>query len=355
MNPSIATRQQFILPLLTLLATITLSCQEDSVFEQSPAERSARAIRELRSELTRASEGWRVTYFPKTDSLIFSNRSELLQTHIYQGKYGVGGFCFWMNFDEEGTVNILADFDENSMKQVRKSEFEVRQNTFTQLSFTTYSYLHDKVNELFSASSDFLYLGKDAEGRLIFRTPSCIEPAREFMVFEKLSDGQVTADPLQKAYAHRLFFEEMKNPQLKIHRGDRVLFQSDYFLKNMNPGMSEENAHNRRWVKKVKEQRYWVFIQDKSLGEGRELYGLGSGYTGTEQGMTFHPGIRYNGQYIFYDFQKVGDKFVCELVNVYDPWIKKYRLTSKHLAPPHAEKEETGMIAEIWDEQINNP
>ena len=80
---------------------------------------------------------------------------------------------------------------------------------------------------------------------------------------------------------------------------------------------------------------------------GHKVKGLGSGYVGTADGLTFKPGIRYSETYIFYDFRREGERFVCELVKVVDPYSKKIHWVSKHLAPYG---EESGVIAEIRDE-----
>ncbi len=332
---------------LTALAT---SCSEKEAFDISPAERSSRSIEQLRSELLEAPCGWSVCYFPKTDSLLFSNPKALLDNG-YRYRYGVGGFCFQMKFDSEGKVSMLADYSENSIKEWKTSEYEIKQNSFTQLSFTTYNYLHENVNNLFSVSADFLYIGKDPDGRLIFRTPRYIEPAREYLVFERIGNEEEASGNMQASYENRLFFEKMVNPQLIIHRGDRVSFRSDMFLKNMEENWSEENAHNRRWVRKVLGQRYWLFVYDKSRGFGKSLNGLGSGYAGTARGLTFRSGIRYSDKQIFYDFRRIDDRFICEPVKVYDSLTRSYRMVSKHLAEEKDIIEEPGFIAEIWDEK----
>ena len=184
---------------LLILIAVCFSCKDENIFDSSPSERSAKHISELRKELTDAPHGWCVTYFPRTDSLLFTNVNEQITQFEYRNKYGYGGHCFFMKFADDGTVETIADYDEQSGKNSRKSEFEVSQNTFTQLSFTTYNYLHSLVNDQFAASSDFLYTGKDADGNLVFRTASYIEPAREYMVFTKLKSENSWAEDMYKA------------------------------------------------------------------------------------------------------------------------------------------------------------
>ena len=52
---------------------------------------------------------------------------------------------------------------------------------------------------------------------------------------------------------------------------------------------------------------------------------------------------------IFFDFQREGNRFVAELVSVYDPLLRHTRLVSKHL---HPKGEPTGLKAEIYDAPV---
>ncbi len=336
---------------LLILIAVCFSCKDENIFDSSPSERSAKHISELRKELTDAPHGWCVTYFPRTDSLLFTNVNEQITQFEYRNKYGYGGHCFFMKFADDGTVETIADYDEQSGKNSRKSEFEVSQNTFTQLSFTTYNYLHSLVNDQFAASSDFLYTGKDADGNLVFRTASYIEPAREYMVFTKLKSENSWAEDMYKAYANNLFFQEMKNPQLVIRKADRIYFRSDMQTRTIIDNR-DENSKQRKKQEEYQRYHLFLFAKDPYAPHGwpKEVVGLGSGYVGTTDGLTFRPGIRYSKNYTFYDFRREGNRFVCELVKVFDPYSKTERWISKHLAPGG---EVTGVIAEIWDKSDN--
>ncbi|MDD7448828.1 MAG: DUF4302 domain-containing protein [Phocaeicola sp.] len=337
---------------LLLLIVICCSCKEESIFDSSPSERNAKHIRELRKELTDAPHGWCVTYFPRTDSLLFTDVKAPISNYEYNNNYGYGGHCFFMKFSDDGTVETIADYDEASITNSHISEFEVSQNTFTQLSFTTYSYLHRLVNNQFVASSDFLYTGKDIDGNLVFRTASYIEPAREYIVFTRLKNEKSWAEGMRKVHENISFFQNMKNPQLVIRKASRIYFRSDMQTRSVIADSKDENARKRKEQEEY--QRYHLFLFAKNpyapQGWPKEVVGLGSGFVGTTMGLTFRPGIRYSNNYTFYDFRRDGDRFVCELVKVFDPYSKTERWVSKHLAP---NGEETGVIAEIWD-QFNN-
>lgn len=336
---------------LLILLTLCFSCKDENIFDLSPSERSAKHISELRKELIEAPYGWCVTYFPRTDSLLFTNVNEQIAQFKYRNKYGYGGHCFLMKFADDGTVETIADYDEQSGKNSRKSEFEVSQNTFTQLSFTTYNYLHSLVNNQFAAATDFLYTGKDADGNLVFRTASYIEPAREYIVFTKLKSENSWAEDIHKAYDNNRFFQEMKNPQLVIRKADRIYFRSDMQTRIIIDNR-DENSKKRKEQEAYQRYQLFLFAKDPYAPHGwpKEVVGLGSGYVGTVDGLTFRPGIRYSKNYTFYDFRREGNRFVCELVKVFDPYSKTERWVSKHLA---SGGEITGVIAEIWDKSDN--
>ena len=74
---------------LVLAALLLAACSsKDDVFDKSPSQRSSESITALKAELVNAPYGWRVLYFPKTDSLLFSNPSELISQHGFRGHYG---------------------------------------------------------------------------------------------------------------------------------------------------------------------------------------------------------------------------------------------------------------------------
>ncbi|GIM61564.1 hypothetical protein CAPN008_16140 [Capnocytophaga canis] len=332
-----------------------ISCKKEEPSEVSPSDRNLQNIKALRKELTEAPYGWKVLYFPKTDSLLFANKDEILEKDpLFRERYGYGGFYFLMKFDDKGTVQMRADYDSKSMVETKESEFEIKQNTFTQLSFTTFNYIHHLVNDRFSGNSDFMYAGRDFENNLVFKTASYIEPAREYVVFEKLKSPIDWEDKenqpetvLTTSYNNRKFFDRMKNPQVVIRKGSRIFFQSDMFVRT-NTGTPQYN----QFLREIIEKRYYLFSFNKKPDLinpriAKESTGLGSGYVGTEQGLTFRTGLRYTEKYIFRDFERRGDKFVCELVKVYDPILKREMYVSKHLYP---DGEPTYFIAEITDE-----
>ena len=91
--------------LIAIIATLFVACDADiDAFDRSPAQRNAESIAALKAELTAAEHGWRVLYFPRTDSLLFSNPSELIPQFGFRGRYGYGGHCFSMKFHADNTL-----------------------------------------------------------------------------------------------------------------------------------------------------------------------------------------------------------------------------------------------------------
>ena len=337
-----------------ILAMVILSgfcaCEDDEAFSLSPSERNEKSIAQLREELVSAPYGWKVVYFSKTDSLLFSDPKEKIGEFDYQPKsFSYGGKYFLMKFAEDGVVEMLSDDDATTVSTPVESRYIVTQNSMTQLSFTTYNYIHSMVNESYGGACDFLYGGKDHRGNMIFKTASYIEPAREYILFEKLDKDPAQEEYMQKSLDNRHFFEEMKNPQIRISRGDRIYFQSDRYLKYNASGSGIGD-----WERGSRDHRYYVFLYNKKLNPvpdrfPLEVNALGSGYVGTENGITFRSGIRYSKDYIFYHFRREGSRFVCELVKVYDKITRQTFYAEKELYP---EGEYTGYIAVIEDKKI---
>lgn len=323
---------------LLTLPLLLCSCEKENIFELSPTERATKQMADLRQELTAAPYGWQVTYFPKVDSLLFTNPNVHIKERDFEPKeYGYGGHTFFMSFLSDGTVEMQSDEKAAIDTDKRQSEFEVNQNTVTQLSFTTFTYIHRLVNERLNGVADFLYAGKDSLGQLHFRTASYLDWGRESIVFRPLKSETDRDTSLVNVYRHRRFFEAMHDPVLTIRQGDKIYFQSNYRIQHTRGEVAAQN-------------RYYLFLFEKIPSPIKyyplEMNGLGSGYVGTEKGLTFLSGFRYNKQYVFQHFVRQGDKFVCELVKVYDPWLRKEKWVSRHLYPHGVP---TGMVAEITD------
>ena len=118
--------------LTAILATLLVACDANhDAFDRSPAQRNAESIAALKAELISAEHGWRVLYFPRTDSLLFSNPSELIPQFGFRGRYGYGGDSFTMKFNPDNTMEMEADFTQQAATTPQQSEYRVGRNSLT--------------------------------------------------------------------------------------------------------------------------------------------------------------------------------------------------------------------------------
>lgn len=322
---------------------LAAACSDDHVFNESPTERSNKAISALWKTLSSAPYGWEVIYFPRTDSLLYSNPSDKIGQFDYESEYwGYGGRTYWMDFDSTGIVQMLSDTAPVAASDLKKSEFSLEQALSIQLTFSTYNYVHQLCNEDYRGASNWMYWYLDNDSCLIFRTGRFLLPAKEYIRFRQLPSAAARDTLMSSAVRNRLFYEQMVNPQINIHQGGKIFFRSDYLKLNRRPDLRSTGLKNR----------YALYLFERTINyiPGKyplEVNGLGSGYTGTPEGLTFQTGFRYNKDYIFHDFQRQGNKFVCELVRYYNPLWQQWQYVSKHL---HPEGEPTGIVAEIADQ-----
>ena len=156
--------------LLTLLGCIFYSCHdEEREFVNTPTQRKRQSIEALNTELVNNKAGWLVMYFPKTDSLLFSNISDKIKAEYQYGtdRYGYGGVCFTMRFLQHGKVEMRADFDPKSVATSMMGEYKIGANSCTQLTFLTTNYIHKLVNDSYGGACDWLYQGRDEDGFLV--------------------------------------------------------------------------------------------------------------------------------------------------------------------------------------------
>ena len=69
---------------------------------------------------------------------------------------------------------------------------------------------------VFEGSSDWLFMGVDPDGALMFRTAQHLRPAREYIRMVPLQSPEGMAEVIQKSVENRQWFEGMLNPQLRI-------------------------------------------------------------------------------------------------------------------------------------------
>lgn len=333
--------------MVVCLLFLSGGCKGGKIFDNTPSERSQTFIDNLREELVSAPSGWRVIYFPNTDSLIFNNHSQTYQEREFlYNSQGYGGRYFHMKFHQNGTVEMLSDATKQSATTPRTSKFQITQGAAAQLSFVTHNYIHDLVNSGYKGCSDFYFLRRENNRDILMTTLSYTNVEREYILFQKIPDAEAWVNDMQNAYDNRVYFEDRHNFQIKIHQGDRIYFISDRDFRDKKVKGDLLKPFRDESLRKQYHLFIYTAIKGAYEGDKRERFSvLGSGYTGTFDGLTFRSGIRYGTKYTFRDFKRDGNGFVSELVRVYDPIYRTWRLESKHRFP---NGEPTGMVAHIY-------
>lgn len=317
---------------------LLMGCKEDHTFDKSPALRTQEQLIHFQSKLKSAPYGWEMIYFPKIDSLLFINATATLKnTAVNKEYYGYGGYKYLIRFSDDNKLKMMADTDNKQEIMEENGEYAVKLNNSIQLSFTTYTSIHKLINHELGGVADFLFQYEDFKGNLIFTTANENNSSKPYIMLSPLKSEEEWNVNIKKAQENRLFFERMKNPQIRLRKGGKVFYESDVFLSD---APSNEEGLRKRY-------HLFLFLIQEYGGVIQKGYNaIGSGYAGTAKGLTFRPGFFYSNKVVFRDFSREGDKFIAELVNVYNPITRKFQYESKHLFP---EGETTNYIAEIYD------
>jgi hypothetical protein len=105
---------------ICLLALAGCSNSYESVFEESADERVKKALAEYRSALVGSTDGWVATLYPGAG----------------------GGYTFYFDFNEDGTVTMISDFNTTTAGTSMEGTFVMKGLQRPTLSFDTYSYIH---------------------------------------------------------------------------------------------------------------------------------------------------------------------------------------------------------------------
>lgn len=116
-------RKNYLLILVLISATL-FSCRKDyndSVFDKPSEQRVKEVLDAFQKKLLSAPNGWEITIYPDS------------------GK--VGGYSFWMKFDDKNRVTMSSDWNDTTTKQ-SESSYRLKQMQQPSLIFDTYSYVH---------------------------------------------------------------------------------------------------------------------------------------------------------------------------------------------------------------------
>lgn len=333
---------------ICVISLVVSSCNgRQEAFDLDPGTRIKESINQLTDKLSSHEEGWEVVYFPSLDSLKHTDAKKLIDINVITGYLGRGGATFVMKFDPAGVVTTYSDENEEAAKVGHKSQYLVHQTSATTLTFTTYSPIYRLVNADFQGVSDWVFERENPDGSLTFKSGQYITPLREYILFRPIKTNENGSEEvISKAVSNRRLLEEMKNPQVLISESDKIYFRSDYKMMT-DYSTNKENRRNYLYY------RYFLFVFSKEpnpMPDNPPLQAtcLGMGFTGTSQGLLAQPGLYLTPEIIFRDFQRVEDRFECELVRVFDPATRKYVYSAQHLYP---NGETIGYKAVIYDAQ----
>lgn len=99
------------------------ACKKDNTLidGKKPEDRNRESVEKYKKELTGSVNGWKAI--------------------LYTNDLG-GGYSFYINFKENSRVTMLADYDDETAKDVKESTYEVKQIMVPSIIFNTYNYLH---------------------------------------------------------------------------------------------------------------------------------------------------------------------------------------------------------------------
>lgn len=110
----------------TLLSlTIFAGCKKDNdnlIDGQRPEERVTKSLSEYNDILTGSTYGWKA--------------------YLYPDEGNGGGYSFYMNFNKENRVTMLADLDYDPTNVSKESSYRLKANQIPSLLFDTYNYMH---------------------------------------------------------------------------------------------------------------------------------------------------------------------------------------------------------------------
>lgn len=114
--------KQILLYSLLSLALFT-GCKKDNdnlIDGKKPEERVTEALTMYQDRLTGSTYGWKAVLYPA----------------------GGGGYSFYMNFNKENRVTMLADLDYDYAETSLESSYRMKANQIPSLLFDTYNYMH---------------------------------------------------------------------------------------------------------------------------------------------------------------------------------------------------------------------
>ena len=277
------------------------SCNEnqEDIFDKTPNQRIQESQAELKKILVEQSQGWQMFYFPLVEEKFSDIDRNLKASKDYgvlfiERDYGKGGHNIFMNFKENGEVEMLYDGDFKSTQEIKTSRYTLSQNTYTQLDFVSPNYIFE------TGQTGFLFYKKNDDGSLVFTTNKYTQRNKEYILLKPLENGTDWKSKMATIYQTKLAYERKQLKTLTITNPlDEEVFSNSNFLKNKHTDT---------------DLRYSVFVRNMQphIFSSNYFTGLGSGYMPMENKMLFLPGIKANDSIVFTLFEKKGNAFIAE-------------------------------------------
>ncbi len=170
------------------LLLVLVSCKDDEqrIFDKPADERSAEAIAELKSELTRPPFGWKIKYQPENET---------------------GSYWVLLKFENNNEVRIQSDLPQNDGEFFDQTiTYRIDSSLGLELIFESYSffsYLFEQEQATLLAEYEFNYASKTPNNELVFVSKTDPAP-RTTILFQEASEadvallGQAISPNLQK-------------------------------------------------------------------------------------------------------------------------------------------------------------
>jgi hypothetical protein len=162
------------IPIFILLIFSCKNNEDVSIFDKTPDQRVAEAIGNLKNDLTSPEFGWKLKYKPVPDA---------------------GSFYVLLNFKDNNQLIIQSDLGARGGKFFQDTlTYRIDSSLGLQLVFETYSmfsFLFEQGSATFEAEYEFLYVGKNDDGSLVFKSKSDVTTPTTVLTFEEASSNDV--------------------------------------------------------------------------------------------------------------------------------------------------------------------
>lgn len=300
--------RRFFLYMIILFASISCRDEQLMIFEENPSTRILKREEMVRNILSYPDNTWKMIYFPKINKNLYSDinlnminlEQDIFLNLRNKEDFGYGGYTFFISFYKDGTLKMASDLHFN--EEMTSGSYDLIHNTDVSLSFTSGNIIHKLKGSRFEGSADFI-IDSISDDKIVLRTSKYTDTTNEFIVLHRIEKGKSWKTYMNAYKKTREEFENMREPYLIIKNaeGDTV-FRSNEFLRNQVHNPTGLLDSYRRYILFLKVDDPTNFVKVTYL------HGIGSGFSYNENGINFKPGLKYNNEILFDDFNRIGEK-----------------------------------------------